>query len=308
MTNDKFTVNITEYDDGERVDKLLSALINDMSRTYIQKLIKDGLVLVNDKTVKPNYRLAEGDYVSVDIPEPVLPHIEPENIPIDIVYEDDDILIVNKEKGMVVHPAPGHYTQTLVNALLYHCKSDLSGINGVLRPGIVHRIDKDTSGLLVICKNNNAHMKIAAQLAEHSITRTYHAIAYGNIKEDNGTIDKPIKRDKVDRKRMAVDLSGKEAITHYKVIERYNFKNNPLTYIQCNLETGRTHQIRVHMAYNKHPLVGDMVYGPAKQIFNTNGQVLHAKILGFIHPTTGKYIEFDSELPEYFTKLIEIIK
>ena len=308
MENNSYIYNATEYDEGERVDKLLSALISDISRTYIQKLLKDGRILVNDKIIKPNYKLSEGDNIYVSIPDPDPLQIDAENIDLNIIYEDDDIIIVNKPKGMVVHPAPGHYTGTLVNALLYHCGSNLSGINGIMRPGIVHRIDKDTSGLLLVCKNNRSHMKISEQLSKHSMTRAYHAIATGNFTYDSGTISQPIKRDQYDRKKMSVNISGKEAITHYEVIERYSFKNNPFTYIICKLETGRTHQIRVHMSYIKHPLLGDTVYGPSKQIINTDGQVLHAKTLGFIHPTTEKYMEFDSELPEYFKKVLEIIK
>ncbi len=287
--------------EGVRIDSFISSEVDDVSRAYIQKLIKEGLIKVNGKTPKSNYKLKSGDNIYVKIPAPVDVSIIPENIPLDIVYEDNDIIIVNKPKGMVVHPAPGHYEGTLVNALMYHCKDNLSGINGELRPGIVHRIDRDTTGLIVICKNDYAHRFIADQLSVHSITRLYHAIVYGNIKEDEGTIDKPIARHPVDRKKMAVIADGKTAVTHYKVLERFG----DYTYIECSLETGRTHQIRVHMSYIKHPLLGDTVYGPDNKRFKLEGQCLHAKTLGFIHPTTKEYIEFDSELPDYFIKLLK---
>ncbi len=285
---------------GVRIDAFLSNEIADLSRSFIQKLIEDQSILVNDKATKSNYKIRLNDKIYVCIPEPKEVEIVPENIPLDIVYEDDDIIIINKPKGMVVHPAAGHLSGTLVNALMYHCKDNLSGINGELRPGIVHRIDRDTTGLIVACKNDIAHKFIAEQLAVHSITRKYQAIVYGNIKEDTGTVDAPIYRHPQDRKRMAVVRNGKEAVTHYKVIERFG----DYTLIECQLETGRTHQIRVHMSYIKHPLLGDEVYGNPNKKFKLEGQCLHAKTLGFIHPKTKKYIEFDSELPEYFNKLI----
>ena len=294
-----------EQDDGERIDKYLASELSDLTRSYIQKLIKDGDVSVNGKVIKANYRLSVEDEVIVHIPDLMEPDIVAEDIPIDIIYEDEDILIVNKPKGMVVHPAAGHYTGTLVNALMYHCGDRLSGINGVLRPGIVHRIDIDTTGSLLVCKNDIAHQKLALQLKDHSITRIYHAIVHGNIKEDEGTVDAPIGRHPVDRKKMAVNYkNGREAVTHYKVLERFG----DYTYIACQLETGRTHQIRVHMSSIRHPLLGDKVYGPLKCPFSLQGQTLHAKILGIEHPRTGEYMEFDAPLPEYFTQLLEKLR
>lgn len=291
-----------EQDSGLRIDKFISDRLNELSRSHIQKLLKEKRAFVNGKCVKQNYRLAAGDCVTLEIPESREPDILPEDIPLDILYEDQDILIVNKPKGMVVHPAAGHYSQTLVNALMFHCKDSLSGINGVLRPGIVHRIDKDTTGSILICKNDNAHQKLAEQLKEHSITRVYHAIVHGQIKEESGTIDAPIGRHPTDRKKMAVNYkNGKEAVTHYKVLTRFE----KYTYIQCQLETGRTHQIRVHMASIHHPLLGDEVYGPAKcPVKGLTGQTLHAKILGITHPVTGEYLEADAPLPEYFVRLL----
>lgn len=290
-----------ETENGERIDKYLSNEMSGFSRSYIQKLMKDGHVYVNGKAVKANYKLAYDDMITVEIPDLVEPDIVPENIPLDILYEDDDILIVNKPKGMVVHPAAGHYSGTLVNALMYHCGESLSGINGVMRPGIVHRIDMDTTGSLLVCKNDQAHQKLAEQLKVHSIKRVYHAIVCGNLKEDSGTIDAPIGRHPVDRKKMSINYqNGREAVTHYQVLERFG----DYTYISCRLETGRTHQIRVHMASIRHPLLGDNVYGPQKCPFKLQGQTLHAKILGITHPTTGEYMEFDAPLPEYFEDLI----
>ena len=290
-----------ETENGERIDKYLTNEMTDFSRSYIQKLIKDGHVSVNGKIVKANYKLSYDELVAVEIPDLKEPDIVPENIPLDILYEDQDILIVNKPKGMVVHPAAGHYSGTLVNALMYHCGDSLSGINGVMRPGIVHRIDMDTTGSLLICKNDRAHQHLAEQLKVHSIKRIYHAIVHGNVKEDHGTIDAPIGRHPIERKKMSINQqNGREAVTHYTVLERYG----DYTYIACQLETGRTHQIRVHMASIRHPLVGDLVYGPQKCPFpNLQGQTLHAKILGIEHPTTGEYMEFDAPLPDYFTKL-----
>ncbi len=297
---------INEELDGERIDKALNLLIDSLSRSFIAKLIKDSQVIVNGKTVKASYSLKTDDEVVFSLPPSIQPDIQPENIPLNILFEDKEVIVINKPKGMVVHPAAGHYSGTLVNALMYHCGNELSGINGVMRPGIVHRIDMDTTGSLIICKNDKSHSFIAEQLREHSITRKYHAICYGVIKEDTGTINKPIGRHPTDRKKMAVnDKNGKEAITHFKVLER--FQN--YTYIECQLETGRTHQIRVHMASIGHPLLGDEVYAPGrKHPFHLEGQTLHAKILGFIHPDSKEYIELDAPLPEYFEKLLNILK
>lgn len=298
-------LHLTADRSGERIDRFLSNDLENLSRSYIQKLLKDGGVLVNRKVVKPNYKLNTGDEILVQIPDPQTLDILPEDIPLDILYEDDDILVVNKPKGMVVHPSPGHYSRTLVNAILYHCKNRLSGINGVLRPGIVHRIDMDTTGSLLICKNDSAHQILAGQLKEHSITRRYHAVVHGNFKEDTGTVNAPIGRHPVDRKKMSTKApNGRVAVTHYRVLERLG----NYTYIECELETGRTHQIRVHMASIGHPIVGDAVYGPAKCPFKLQGQTLHAKTLGIIHPGTGKYMEFDAPLPEYFTALLECLR
>ena len=277
----------------------------DITRSYLQKLLKDGSVQMNGKPVKASTKTAVGAVIALTIPEPEEPEILPENIPLDILYEDSDVILINKPKNMVVHPAAGHYTGTLVNALMYHCRGDLSGINGVLRPGIVHRIDKDTTGVLIVCKNDRAHNALAEQLKEHSITRKYRAIVCGNLKEDEGTVDAPIGRHPQDRKKMAIVRSGgKRAVTHYRVLERFG----NYTYIECRLETGRTHQIRVHMASLGHPLLGDEIYGRAKSPFKLEGQTLHAMVLGFIHPTTGEYMEFEAPLPEYFEKLLEKLR
>ena len=291
---------------GTRIDRYLSEQYPEHSRSYLQKLIKDGNVLVNGKHIKSNYKLSEEDEIQIEIPEPKEVDIQAEPVPLDIIYEDSDIIVLNKQKDMVVHPCPGHYTGTLVNGLLYHCKDQLSGINGELRPGIVHRIDKDTTGLLVICKNDHAHNFIAEQLKVHSITRKYHAIVYHNIGEGEGSVDAPIGRNPNDRKKMAVNYkNGKRAVTHYKVLERLK---GQYTYIECSLETGRTHQIRVHMSHIHHPLLGDEVYGPKKDKFHLQGQCLHAKVLGFIHPTTKEYMEFTSPLPEYFEQLLKKLR
>ncbi|MDD5969035.1 MAG: RluA family pseudouridine synthase [Anaerostipes sp.] len=291
---------------GTRIDRYLSEQYPEHSRSYLQKLIKDGNVLVNGKHIKSNYKLSEEDEIQIEIPEPKEVDIQAEPVPLDIIYEDSDIIVLNKQKDMVVHPCPGHYTGTLVNGLLYHCKDQLSGINGELRPGIVHRIDKDTTGLLVICKNDHAHNFIAEQLKVHSITRKYHAIVYHNIGEEEGSVDAPIGRNPNDRKKMAVNYkNGKRAVTHYKVLERLK---EQYTYIECSLETGRTHQIRVHMSHIHHPLLGDEVYGPKKDKFHLQGQCLHAKVLGFIHPTTKEYMEFTSPLPEYFEQLLKKLR
>ena len=287
---------------GERIDKFLSDSLPDVSRSYIQKLIKDGQVTVNQKTVKSNYKLNAGDLLSMEEPELQEPDIEAEDIPLDILYEDSDLLIINKPKGMVVHPSAGHYSGTLVNALMHYCKEDLSGINGVLRPGIVHRIDMDTTGSLIVCKNDFTHNHIAEQLKVHSITRVYHAIVHGILKDDEGTINAPIGRHPIDRKKMSINhKNGKEAVTHYKVLKR--FKN--FTYIECRLETGRTHQIRVHMSSISHPLLGDAVYGPVKSPYKLQGQTLHAKTIGITHPRTGEYLEVEAPLPEYFSDLLK---
>lgn len=286
----------------ERIDKFLSAQLPEQSRSYLQKIIKEGSVLVNGSPVKASYRMDDQDEVTIDLPELKEPEIEAENIPLDILYEDDDLLMVNKPKGMVVHPSAGHTTGTLVNAVMYHCKEDLSGINGVMRPGIVHRIDKDTTGVLVICKNDKAHNFVAEQLKEHSITRKYRAIVNGVIKEDEGTVNAPIGRHPTERKKMAInEKNGKRAVTHYRVLER--FANH--TYIECQLETGRTHQIRVHMASLHHPLLGDTVYGSQKNPYHLEGQTLHAMVLGLIHPSTGSYLEVTAPPPEYFQKLLK---
>ena len=293
---------VTEETAGDRIDKFLAEQYENLSRSFLQKLLKSGEVMVGGRPVKASYKVAEGDLISFEVPEAVEPEIVPEDIPLDILYEDHDVILVNKPKGMVVHPAAGHYTGTLVNALMFHCKEDLSGINGVLRPGIVHRIDMDTTGVIIACKNDLAHNSIAAQLKEHSITRRYQAIVHGALKDDEGVIDEPIGRSPKDRKKMAVNYNnGKPAVTHYKVLTRFK----DFTHIECRLETGRTHQIRVHMASIGHPLLGDAVYGPAKCPYKLQGQTLHAGILGFVHPRTGEYMEFSAPLPEYFEELLK---
>lgn len=291
---------VTDEEEGDRLDVYLSEQLGDMSRSYIQKIIKDNKVTVNDKVEKSKYLVKEDDNIKIEIPEPKLLEVAPENIPIDIVYEDDDVLIVNKPQNMVVHPAPGNYTGTLVNAILYHCKDNLSSINGVIRPGIVHRIDKDTSGLLMIAKNNNSHNFLSSQLKDHSITREYEFICHGLVKEDKITVNKPIGRNPKDRLKMGIVNGGKEAITHFEVIKRFdNF-----THMKATLETGRTHQIRVHSMSINHPLLGDILYGPKNNKFKVEGQILHARKLGFIHPTTKEYVEFNSNLPEYFVNIL----
>ncbi len=301
---EKFRFQINEDMEEERIDKCISMLIDSLSRSFIQKMIKEERVLVNDKPVKGSYRVKVDDDVAFELPESVEPDIEPENIPLHILYEDKDVIVVNKPKGMVVHPAAGHYSGTLVNALMYHCGKELSGINGVMRPGIVHRIDMDTTGSLIVCKNDKAHNFIAEQLKEHSINRKYHAICHGVLKEDEGTIDKPIGRHPQERKKMAVnERNGKSAITHYRVLQRFE----GYSYIECSLETGRTHQIRVHMAYLGHPLLGDEVYANRKSPYKLQGQTLHAKTLGFIHPSSKEYMEIDAPLPEYFQHLLQIL-
>lgn len=301
---DLFRFQVTEEYEEERIDKYMSILIDSLSRSFIQKMMKEEKVLVNGKPAKANYRLKTEDEICFELPEAVEPDIEPENIPLDILYEDADVLVVNKPKGMVVHPAAGHYSGTLVNALMYHCKGSLSGINGCLRPGIVHRIDMDTTGSLIVCKNDIAHASIAAQLKEHSIVRRYRAIVWGVIKDEEGCVNVPIGRHPSDRKKMAAGVrNGKEAVTHYRVLERFR----SYTYIECRLETGRTHQIRVHMDSIGHPILGDPVYGNRKCPFQLQGQTLHAMTLGFIHPVTGEYVETTAPLPGYFQHLLDTL-
>ncbi len=293
-----FTV---EGETGERIDKFLAAQMDSVSRSYLQKLIREGMVKVGNTPVKPNYKVTADDEITVEMPELTEPDILPENIPLDILYEDNDILVVNKPKGMVVHPAAGHYSGTLVNAVMYHCKGNLSGINGIMRPGIVHRIDMDTTGSLLVCKNDTAHQIMAERLKNHDLNRIYHAIVHGVIREDSGTIDAPIGRHPTDRKKMSINYkNGRSAVTHYEVLERFG----EFTYVKCRLETGRTHQIRVHMASIRHPLLGDTVYGPSRCPYHLEGQTLHAKILGFCHPRTNEYMEFDAPLPKYFEDLL----
>ncbi len=292
-------------DSGIRVDRFLQARLPDHSRSAIQKWMEDGCVLVNGKSVAKNYKLSGACEILVRIPEPQELQVRAENIPLDIVYEDDDLLVVNKPKGMVVHPAPGNSDGTLVNALLYHCKGSLSGINGVIRPGIVHRIDKDTSGLLMVAKNDRAHLGLAEQIKEHSFDRVYETVVYGQFKEDSGTVNAPIGRHPVDRKRMTVTAShSREAVTHFQVLERLN----GFTHLRVQLETGRTHQIRVHMAYIGHPVAGDPVYGPRKVISELHGQCLHAREIGFTHPVTGERMHFSSPLPDYFVRFLDQVR
>lgn len=299
---DIVTFQIEAEQEGARIDSFLAGELDSLSRSYIQKILKSGGVTVNDKAVKANYKVQEGDTIHLEIPEEQEPDIKPENIPLSVLYEDDDVLVVDKPKDMVVHPAAGHYEHTLVNAIMYHCAGNLSGINGVLRPGIVHRIDKDTTGALVICKNDKAHQCLAEQLAVHSITRKYRAIVQGYFSEEEFTIEGDIGRHPTDRKKMAMNVkNGKPAVTHVRVLERLK----GYSYIECQLETGRTHQIRVHLSTKGHPLLGDTVYGPAKPAFSgLQGQTLHAMVLGFQHPTTGEYLECTAPLPEYFEKML----
>lgn len=294
---------VGEEDEDVRIDKYLAGCCEDMSRSFLQKLLKEGSVLVDEKPVKSSYKVGGGDVVTLDVPEAVEPEILAEPMDLEILYEDEDVVLVNKPKGMVVHPGAGHLTGTLVNGLMYHCRGQLSGINGILRPGIVHRIDMDTTGILVVCKNDQAHRSIAAQLKEHSITRRYWAIAHGRIDEEEITVDAPIGRHPTERKKMSIHAkNGKPAITHITVIKRFK----GYAYVECRLETGRTHQIRVHMASIGHPLLGDRVYGPDKCPFpQLRGQTLHAGVLGFVHPRTGQYMEFNAPLPEYFRHLLD---
>ena len=291
--------------DTGRLDAWLAGQCPTLSRSALQGLMEQGLVTRNGAPVNKKEKVLPGAVYTIDLLDPQPIEAVPQNIPLDIVYEDDDLLVVNKPKGMVVHPAPGNPDGTLVNALLYHCAGQLSGIGGAIRPGIVHRIDKDTSGLLVVAKNDAAHHALSEQMSVHSIHRVYHAVVYGNLKEDEGTVDAPLGRHPQDRKKMAIVRSGgKRAVTHYRVLERFG----KYTYIECQLETGRTHQIRVHMASLGHPLLGDEVYGRGKSPFKLEGQTLHAMVLGFIHPTTGEYMEFQAPLPEYFEKLLEKLR
>lgn len=301
-----YTFFIDEENKSTRIDSVLSLLLPDTSRSFIQKLIEGGNLTLNGEVMtSKKYKVSEGDRITIDVPEPEMLKIEAEDIPLDIVYEDDDVLVVNKPKGMVVHPAVGNYTGTLVNAIMYHCGDRLSSINGVIRPGIVHRIDKDTSGLLMIAKNDRAHESLSKQLAEHSITRRYKALVYNNFTEDDGTVDAPLGRDPKNRlKRAVTDQNSKRAVTHWHVVERFG----RYTLVEARLETGRTHQIRVHMAYIKHPLVGDSVYGPSKQPLASDGQMLHAEVLGFIHPTSGEYMEFERAVPTDFAKVLEKLR
>ncbi|MCD7739416.1 MAG: RluA family pseudouridine synthase [Lachnospiraceae bacterium] len=301
-----YIFKISEELDGERLDKALLCLIDSLSRSFIQKLIREGGVTVNGvAATKPGLRLSADDELHFDLPDAVQPEILAENIPLDILYEDQDVIVVNKPKGMVVHPAAGYYSGTLVNALMYHCGEELSGINGVMRPGIVHRIDRDTTGALIACKNDMAHNVIAAQLKEHSIHRVYHAICYGRMDEEKGTVDAPIGRHPTDRKKMAVNYkNGKRAVTHYQVLQHFE----KYTWLTCQLETGRTHQIRVHMANIGHPLLGDEVYASGRTSpFKLQGQCLHAMTLGFVHPRSGEYIEVNAPLPEYFEHLLKVL-
>jgi len=302
---DYFTFGAEPEDVGSRIDVFIAENIEELSRSGVQRLIEEGLIKLNGSPVKANYKLREKDIIDVEVPEAKTVEILPENIPLDILYEDKDVIIVNKPQGMVVHPAPGHTSGTLVNALMYHCGDELSGINGEKRPGIVHRIDKDTSGVLMIAKNDVAHQSLAEQLAEHSITRKYNAIVFNGFQEDEGTVDQPIGRNPLDRKKMAVTQKhSRRAVTNYRVLERMgNF-----TFIEAQLETGRTHQIRVHLTFIGHPLLGDTVYGPKKQPFHLEGQALHARVLGFVHPTTGQYMEFEAPLPENYEKLLMRLK
>ena len=302
---------IEKNEAGQRLDKFLAKYMNEASKSFFYKMMRKKNITLNGKKCEGNEKLAEGDVVKLFLAEDTIEKFssvqvqEVKKVDLDILYEDDDILVVNKPKGMVVHPAAGHYTGTLVNAIMYHCKDRLSGINGVMRPGIVHRIDMDTTGSLLVCKNDTAHQILAEQLKEHSIKRIYHAIVHGNIKEDSGTVNAPIGRHPIDRKKMSInEKNGRNAVTHYRVLERFG----DYTYIACELETGRTHQIRVHMASIHHPLLGDCVYGPAKCPWTLQGQTLHAKILGIIHPRTGKYMEFDAPLPEYFENLLKKLR
>lgn len=292
--------------DGTRLDLVLSVALEEFSRSFIQKLFEKGKITVNGSVcTQKKYKASAGDLINIELPEPEKVEVQAEDIPLDIVYEDEDLLIVNKPAGMVVHPAPGNSSGTLVNALMHHCGDNLSSINGVIRPGIVHRIDKNTSGLLMVAKNDKAHNSLSQQLAEHSITRKYRAIVYNNIREDEGTVNEPIGRDPRNRLRNAVtDINSRHAVTHYRVIERFG----QFTYIEAVLETGRTHQIRVHMSHIRHPLLGDELYGPVKNKLGASRQMLHAGVLGFVHPSSGEYMEFESPLPDDFRKVLNKLR
>ncbi len=301
----EFKLNCTGEESGLRIDRYLADHLDGQSRNSIQKLIEEGLVLVNGNTCRASYKLQEKDQIFVSVPDAVLTELRPERIPLDILYEDDQLLIVNKPKEMVVHPAPGHNTGTLVNAIMYHCGKELSGINGEIRPGIVHRIDMNTTGSLIVCKTDAAHRFIASQIKEHSVHRVYRAIVYGHLNPTEGTIRTSIGRDPRDRKKMSVGVkNGRQAITHYRELAR--LKNN-FSYVEFELETGRTHQIRVHMASIGHPILGDQVYGPKKSPYHLDGQTLHAMTIGFVHPTSKRYVEFTAPLPEYFQHLLAIL-
>ncbi|MBQ2848780.1 MAG: RluA family pseudouridine synthase [Clostridia bacterium] len=290
---------------GNRIDRILSDILSEYSRSFVQNLFADGLVFCNGKQVSKSFKLKKGDRLEFTVPEPKEISLEPQNIPLDIIYEDNDLLVVNKPRGMVVHPAPGNYDSTLVNALLWHCKDNLSGINGVIRPGIVHRIDKDTSGLLLVAKNDNAHISLSQQISVHSLDREYRAVIHGHLKELEGIVDAPIGRSPNDRKKMCViNQNSKNAVTHYKVLEEYK----DFSFVALKLETGRTHQIRVHMAYLGHPVAGDPVYGPKNGVVSLGGQCLHAGLIGFVHPSTGEHIKLEAPLPDYFTDFIGRIK
>ena len=303
---EEFNIEASNEWIGRRIDKVLSEYFKDYSRSFIKKLFDDDLILVNGKKSKPGYNIKNGDIFDISVPDPIDIQIIPENIPLDIIYEDTDVILINKPKGMVVHPSAGHYSGTLVNAIMYHCKDSLSGINGQIRPGIVHRIDMDTTGSLIVCKNDESHVNIAEQIKEHTVNRIYVGIVCGNVTEDEGTIEGAIGRHPVDRKKMAVnEKNGKPAITHYKVLERFG----NYTYMQFQLETGRTHQIRVHMASIGHPLLGDTLYSSGRSPFkHLQGQTLHAKTIGFVHPKSGEYMEFSAPLPEYFDNLLKLLK
>ncbi|WP_313164411.1 RluA family pseudouridine synthase [Sedimentibacter sp.] len=301
---DEDEISIVSDVENERIDVYITGKFTEMSRSSVQKLIADGMITVNSKSIKANYKLKKDDEINITIPEPEPLDIIAENIPIDIVYEDDDLAVINKPQGMVVHPAPGHYTKTLVNGLMYHLKN-LSSINGVMRPGIVHRLDKNTSGMMLVAKNDKSHNFLAKCLKEHSINRIYYALVEGNIRDDNGVVDASLGRSEKDRKKRTVTTkNSKNAITNYWVVERYG----KYTLLKLKLQTGRTHQIRVHMRYIGHPVVGDDIYGSKTNKFGLNGQLLHSKSVGFIHPSTGEYMEFDSELPEYFSEVLRKIR
>ena len=303
--NELISLCVDEESSGERADKLLSAVLSDYSRSFTQNLFAENLVFCKGKAISKSFKVKAGDKLEFTVPEPKMLSLEPEDVELEIMYEDNDLLVVNKPRGMVVHPAPGNYSGTLVNALLHHCKGNLSGINGVIRPGIVHRIDKDTSGLLLVAKNDNAHVSLSAQIKEHSLLREYRAVIHGKLKEQSGIVDAPIGRSASDRKKMCVtDRNSKNAVTHYEVLEEYK----DFSFLRLRLETGRTHQIRVHMAYLGHPVAGDPVYGPKNGVTKLGGQCLHAGLLGFVHPVSGEFIRTEAPLPDYFTDFIRRIK